>query len=90
MVLRTQTAVGTRVYDLSAFGGGVSVFERQRDANRRKKPKQQHHQQQQQQDVVLLQDFEFPVASMCIRVSPDLNFVGATGMYPPQASKHKP
>lgn len=80
MVLRTQTAVGTRVYDLSAFGGGASVFEKQRDENRRKKP----NQQQRHQDVVLLQDYEFPVASNCVRVSADLNFVGATGVYPPQ------
>ena len=84
-MLRTQTAVGTRVYDLSAFGGGVSVFERQRDYKRRKKPRQQH---QQHEDVVLLQAFEFPVASSCIRVSPDLNYICATGVYPPQASSH--
>ncbi|KAL8442079.1 hypothetical protein Emag_006676 [Eimeria magna] len=63
MVLRTQTAAGTKVYDLSAFGGGVSVFERQRDKNRRKKTSQQP-----QDDVVLLQDFEFPVASNCIQM----------------------
>ncbi|KAL8274529.1 hypothetical protein Esti_001550 [Eimeria stiedai] len=79
MVLRTQTAAGTKVYDLSAFGGGVSVFERQRDKNRRKKTTQQP-----QDDVILLQDFEFPVASNCIQVSADANFIGAAGVYPPQ------
>ncbi|KAL8426075.1 hypothetical protein Efla_007348 [Eimeria flavescens] len=81
MVLRTQTAAGTKIYDLSGFGGGVSVFERQRDKDRRKK---KNAQQQPQDDVVLLQDFEFPVASSCIRVSADLNFIGAAGVYPPQ------
>ncbi|KAL8433035.1 hypothetical protein ACSSS7_004146 [Eimeria intestinalis] len=79
MVLRTQTAAGTKVYDLSAFGGGVSVFERQRDKNRRKKTNQLP-----QDDVILLQDFEFPVASNCIQVSADGNFIGAAGVYPPQ------
>lgn len=80
MGLKTQNTLGSRVYDLSNFGG-CSVFDRVRGVNRRKIARKETPDAS---EVVLLQDLEFPISSQCVKVSPDGNFVVATGVYAPE------
>ncbi|KAI8064391.1 WD40-repeat-containing domain protein [Gongronella butleri] len=80
MVLPVTTANNVKVYTVSGGLGSRSIP----DWLVRKKKKALKKDFEYRTRVELLQDFEFPEASNCIRVTRDGNFAVATGTYKPQ------
>ncbi|PFH31722.1 putative embryo sac development arrest EDA7 [Besnoitia besnoiti] len=84
MVLVTNSADNQKIYNLSGGRSRAADFLPRRKRRRRREGAAKEDYADSTQDVELLQDFEFPVSSQCIRVSPDGSYIAATGVYPPE------
>ncbi len=68
-----------KVYNLTS---GRSLYDIMKDvnfSNKKLKKKEEYTNR-----IEILQDFDFPVTSSCLKVSNDGNYVFATGIYPPK------
>ena len=77
--MRVSTLNGVKIYDLSS---GKSLPEYMEDAKKQKIKLK--HLADYRNRIDLIQDLDFKVASQRIRVSPDQNFIIASGVYPPR------
>lgn len=70
---------GVKIYNLSA-GKTLPQFLEESS----KKQKSLKYDQEFRRRIELIQDFDFPIASTQVKVSPDQNYIIASGVYPPQ------
>lgn len=70
---------GIKIYNLSA---GKTLPQFLEEANKRKKSLK--YDQEYRRRIELIQDFDFPIASTQVQVSPNQLYIIATGIYPPQ------
>jgi ribosome biogenesis protein ENP2 len=82
MVVLDASQFGSKVYNLSS---GRVFAQWLSERQRRSLAKDEEYRRR----VELLQDFDFPTASQCLRMSPDGQYVVATGTYPPQVKVYE-
>ena len=70
---------GIKIYNLSA---GKTLPQFLEEANKRKKSLR--NDQEFRRRIELIQDFDFPIASTQVQMTPDQLYIIATGIYPPQ------
>ena len=75
--IKTIETGGIKVYNLTAGRTLPQWLTSQKRKELRKDPDFQRR-------IQLIQDTEFPNNSQCVKFSPDEQFMGATGMYPPR------
>lgn len=79
--MEVQHRNGTKIYCISNYSANNPAFLTETSEQRRNLAKKDVKYRKR---VELLQDFEFPIASNCIKQSPDGRFIIATGTYPPR------
>lgn len=77
--MKVSTLNGIKIYDLSA---GKSVVEYMAEAKQRKVKLKDLEEYRSRID--LIQDLDFPISSKRIRITPDNNYILASGVYPPR------
>ena len=80
--IKTIETGGIKVYNLTAGRTLPQWLTSQKRKELRKDPDFQRR-------IQLIQDTEFPVNSQCVKFSPDEQFLGATGMYPPRVRMYE-
>ncbi|PHJ22549.1 embryo sac development arrest eda7 [Cystoisospora suis] len=83
MVKVTSSTGDAKVYHLSS-GRSRAADLLPRRKRRRQRERKGPGDEPEASEVELLQDFEFNISSQCVKVSPDGEFVTATGIYPPE------
>lgn len=78
--MKVSTLNGVKIYDLAA---GKSLPEYMEEAKKRKIKLK--HLDEYRNRIDLIQDMDFKISSQRIKVSPDQNYIVASGVYPARA-----
>jgi ribosome biogenesis protein ENP2 len=78
--LKVTELNGVKIYDCAAGKTSPEWLE----AFEKKKVGSLRYNEEYRRRIELIQDFTFPAASHCIRISPNCEYIGVTGVYKPQ------